>query len=144
MSRRSCYRLRRSKEGAAFAAAWDAAIGQASRMLANIAFDRAINGVEQHVVDRDGNVVYTHLKTNDRLLMFLLRSHNPLVYGQGIDRLPSLDDKEENGVDPVEKLLPRIEDGADEPAEDPTGDSIENRLDPTEAEIDGLADNRRF
>ena len=144
MSRRSCYSLRRSKKSAAFAAAWDAAIGQASRMLADIAFDRAINGVEQHVVDRDGNVVYTHLKTNDRLLMFLLRSHNPLVYGQGIDRLPSLDNREENGVDPVERLLSCDEDGADELAEDPTGDSTENRPGPTEAETGGLAENRRF
>ena len=82
MSTMSCYRLRRTPGAEGFAAAWDAAIAEAARQLVDIAFDRAINGVEHHVIDKHGNHIYTHDKVNDRLLMFLLRAHHPERYGR--------------------------------------------------------------
>jgi hypothetical protein len=44
MSATSCYCLRRSADGRAFAAAWDAAVQTASLRLVDLAFDRAVNG----------------------------------------------------------------------------------------------------
>lgn len=80
MSANSCYRLRRAPGAEGFAAAWEAAIAHASRRLVDIAFDRAVNGVEDAVLDRDGNVIHIRTRYNDRLLMFLLRAHHPERY----------------------------------------------------------------
>ncbi|WP_374592630.1 hypothetical protein [Sphingosinicella sp.] len=80
MSANSCYRLRRAPGAEGFAAAWEAAIANASRRLVDIAFDRAVNGVEDAVLDRDGNVIHIRTRYNDRLLMFLLRAHHPERY----------------------------------------------------------------
>jgi hypothetical protein len=77
----SAYRLRRAPGAESFAAAWDAAIAQASKKLVDIAFDRAINGVEHQQVDGEGNLLWAHTRYNDRLLMFLLRAHHPGRYG---------------------------------------------------------------
>jgi len=83
MSLTSCYRLRRESRAAAdpqirgFADAWDAAIAEASGRLVDIAMDRAVNGVEDHVLDRNGRHVYTRYRYSDRLLTFLLRAHHP-------------------------------------------------------------------
>jgi hypothetical protein len=80
MSVQSCYRLRRSPGAEAFAAAWDAALQEASKRLADIAFDRAINGVDDPVLDKEGRCVYVRTRYNDKLLMFLLRAHQPERY----------------------------------------------------------------
>jgi len=77
MSVTACYKLRRSPGGENFAAAWDAAMAQASRRLVDLAFDRAINGSDEPVFDKDGRRVGRRMKTNDRLLMFLLRAYMP-------------------------------------------------------------------
>lgn len=77
MSRESAYKLRRSPGGEGFAAAWDAAIQQGSKRLVDIAFERAVDGVEEPVWDADGRVIGHRTRYNDRLLMFLLRSHQP-------------------------------------------------------------------
>jgi hypothetical protein len=112
LSKQSAYALRRSKGAEGFAAAWDAAIGQASRLLADVAFDRALNGSEQHVIDKEGNHIYTHMKTNDRLLMFLLRAHQPHLYGRGAERIRSMDQAGRDGgcevADAIEKLVPAV------------------------------------
>jgi len=108
MSKNSCYRLRRSKDAAAFSAAWDAAIGQASRRLADVAFDRALNGVEQRVLDKEGNHIYTHYKTNDRLLMFLLRAHQPQLYGRGVERRLPIAENGDALAEAIEKLMPPL------------------------------------
>ncbi|CAN5528961.1 hypothetical protein BH09PSE4_BH09PSE4_00950 [soil metagenome] len=73
----SCYRLRRAPGAEGFAAAWDAALQQASKRLIDIAFDRAMNGVEDPVFDKDGRRIACRYRYNDRLLMFLLRAHQP-------------------------------------------------------------------
>jgi hypothetical protein len=80
MSRESAYRLRRSPHGAAFARAWDAARQCAGTFIEDVAFERAIEGVEHKVYDENGNVVCTRRAYNDRLLMFLLRNLKPERY----------------------------------------------------------------
>lgn len=81
MSREGANRLRRSPHGAAFARAWDAARHHAGGALEDIAFERAVEGVEHNVFDECGNVVCTKRVYNDRLLMFLLRHLKPERYG---------------------------------------------------------------
>src|ERR1700761_4955834 len=49
MSRESAYQLRRAGHGAAFARAWDAARRHAAGLIEDIAFERAIQGVELEV-----------------------------------------------------------------------------------------------
>jgi hypothetical protein len=81
MSRESAYRLRCSPHGAAFARAWDAARRHAGGVVEDIAFERALEGVEQNVYDENGEIVCTKRVYNDRLLMFLLRHLKPELYG---------------------------------------------------------------
>jgi hypothetical protein len=82
MSRESAGRLRRSPQGAAFARAWDAARHHAGSVLEDIAFERAIEGVEHNVYDELGEVVCTKRVYNDRLLTFLLGALKPERYGR--------------------------------------------------------------
>ncbi len=117
MSPKSCYRLRRAPGAGNFAAAWDAAIQQASKRLLDVAFDRAINGSDEPVFDKDGHRVGRRMKTNDRLLMFLLRAYMPDRFRAAdvdprlIDHLPPL------ALAPVSEALARLEPVApDQPA----------------------------
>jgi hypothetical protein len=80
MTVQSCYRLRRSPGAEGFSAAWDAALHQASKRLADLAFERAIAGVDEPVLDKEGRCIYVRTRYNDRLLMFLLRAHQPERY----------------------------------------------------------------
>lgn len=80
MSRESANRLRRSAHGGAFARAWDAARQHAGCALEDIAFERAIEGVEHNVYDQYGEVICTKRVYNDRLLTFLLRHLKPERY----------------------------------------------------------------
>jgi hypothetical protein len=82
MSRESAARLRRSEHGAAFARAWDAARHHAGSVLEDIAFERAIEGVEQHIFDENGTVICTKRVYNDRLLTFLLTHLKPDRYAR--------------------------------------------------------------
>ena len=81
MSPQSCYRLRREPGGENFAAAWEAAMQQASLRLVDVAFDRALNGVAEKIsYDANGDPMEPRRRYNDRLLMFLLRAHQPDRY----------------------------------------------------------------
>ncbi|MDB5669007.1 MAG: hypothetical protein JWL74_1957, partial [Alphaproteobacteria bacterium] len=80
MSREGANRLRRSPHGAAFARAWDAARHHCGGVVEDIAFERALEGVEHNVYDEWGEVVTTKRVYNDRLLMFLLRHLKPERY----------------------------------------------------------------
>jgi hypothetical protein len=82
MSRESAGRLRRSPDGAAFARAWDAARHHSGSVLEDIAFERAIEGVEHNVYDENGEVVCTKRVYNDRLLQYLLSHLKPERYGR--------------------------------------------------------------
>ena len=81
LSRTAIYNLRNRDDeaGAAFRAAWDARLKQAVAVLAETAFDRAINGIEEPVFHK-GEQVGTRVRHNDRLLMFLLKSLDPENY----------------------------------------------------------------
>ncbi|KQN35708.1 hypothetical protein ASG37_15440 [Sphingomonas sp. Leaf407] len=81
MSRVSAYGLRRAEGGEPFAHAWDAAIAQAVAMLVDVAFERAVNGSEEVVFDRNGRRVGLRHRHGDRMLMFLLAAHYPDRYG---------------------------------------------------------------
>lgn len=80
MSIQSCYRLRRAPGAENFARAWSAAIEEASQRLVDVAFERAIEGVAEPVLDKDGQCIAVRRRVNDRLLMFLLRAHQPERY----------------------------------------------------------------
>ncbi|MEP7348779.1 MAG: hypothetical protein ABI668_02370 [Sphingorhabdus sp.] len=82
MSRESAARLRRSPHGAAFARAWDAARLHAGSALEDLAFERAIEGVEHNVYNEYGEVVCSKRVYNDRLLTFLLGALKPERYGR--------------------------------------------------------------
>lgn len=73
MTRQSAYWLRRQPAGAGFAAAWDAALADAGRVIEEMALDRLIEG-EAEVIERDGAVVEVRRRPCDvRLLLFHLR-----------------------------------------------------------------------
>ena len=82
MSRENAYKLRRAAHGAAFARAWDAAREQGGAFIEDVAFERALEGIEHPVFDEFGQVVATRRVFNDRLLMFLLRSLKPERYAR--------------------------------------------------------------
>ncbi len=82
MTRETAYRLRRSPHGAAFARAWDAARHHAGSLLEDIAFERAIEGVEHNVYNEYGEAICTKRVYNDRLLTFLLGALKPERYGR--------------------------------------------------------------
>lgn len=67
----TAYRLRAAPHGLAFRRAWDTALAMAYAQLREVAFDRAVNGVEQPVF-HGGEQVGSRIVHNDRLLMFLL------------------------------------------------------------------------
>lgn len=89
MSPSSAYRLRRSPGGEAFARAWDAAVAQAVGMLVDVAFDRAIHGTVEPVLDADGRRIGSRHRPGDRMLMFLLAAHYPDRYGRQQRRRPA-------------------------------------------------------
>lgn len=89
MTRESAYKLRRSAHGAAFARAWEAARHHAGSYLEDIAFERAIEGVEHNVYNEHGDVVCTKRVYNDRLIMHLLRHLKPERYGRQAEAQPA-------------------------------------------------------
>jgi hypothetical protein len=87
MSPDSAYRLRRRADAGEFDKAWEAALAVATRRLVDVAFERAIDGVENPVFHK-GEVVGLRRTVSDRLLMFLLKHHDPLIYGNLSGPLP--------------------------------------------------------
>ena len=81
MSRESAYQLRRSGHGAAFARAWDTARHHAAGLIEDIAFERAIHGVEQDVYNGMGELTATRQVHDNRLLKWLLGHLKPERYG---------------------------------------------------------------
>ena len=80
MAAEGAYMLRRAPGADEFRAAWDAALDHGVQRLADIAIDRAMEGVAVPVFWR-GEQVGEKRWYNDRLLMFLLRHHQPARYG---------------------------------------------------------------
>ena len=77
MSVASAYRLRNAPGSESLRRAWDAAIAAAADQLVDVAFSRALEGVDDPVFDRDGVRIGARRRYNDRLLMFLLRAYHP-------------------------------------------------------------------
>ena len=80
MTEQSAYALRRAPGGESFAAAWTAAVHQAAQRLVDVAFERAFNGYEVPVFDRDGVVIGHKTRYSERMMMFLIRAHLPERY----------------------------------------------------------------
>lgn len=80
MNRASAYRLRRAAHAGAFARAWELARERAGALIEDIAFERAIEGVEVESYDGNGELSGVRTQYNDRLLTFLLRHLRPERY----------------------------------------------------------------
>lgn len=76
-SRASAYKLRRAPGAEGFAAAWAAAIDNASARALDECFERAMVGSDEPVFDRDGHRIGRRYRQSDKLLMFLLRAYMP-------------------------------------------------------------------
>ena len=81
MTPEGAYALRRSPGAEEFRTAWDAALDCGVRRLADIAFERATEGVTVPLFYR-GEQVGERRWYNDRLLLFLLKHHFPGKYGE--------------------------------------------------------------
>jgi hypothetical protein len=77
MSVNSCYALRRAPGAEQFAAAWTAAVQSGVTRLADLALERAMNGVEVPVFDKNGRRIACRYKYSDRIL----RARMPERYG---------------------------------------------------------------
>lgn len=86
MSVASAYRLRRARGSEQFDRAWSVALQSASQSLVDLAYERAINGQDVPVFDGNGRVIRHRRVVSDRLLMFLLRAHQPQIYGPDAGR----------------------------------------------------------
>ena len=86
MSAVGAYQLRRMPGAESFNAAWDAAVHHGVQNLADIAMERAVEGVAVPVYWK-GEQVGEKRWYNDRLLMFMLRHHLPGKFGD-LKRLP--------------------------------------------------------
>lgn len=84
MSRQAAYKLRRAPHAAAFARAWDMARERAGALIEDIAFTRAIEGVEQEIYDANGMLTATRVVQSDRLLTYLLSHLKPERYGRTV------------------------------------------------------------
>lgn len=83
MSPEGAYYLRRQKGAEEFRAAWDAALDFGVQSLADIAIERAKEGVAVPVFYK-GEQVGEKRWYNDRLLMFILKHHMPSKYGANL------------------------------------------------------------
>lgn len=88
MTPQSARKLRRAPHAEAFSRAWDAARQHAGSFLEDVAFERAIEGVEHNVYDEHGEIVCTKRVYNDRLLTFLLRHLKPERYSHEARAVP--------------------------------------------------------
>ncbi len=81
MASEGAYALRRARGAESFAAAWEAALASGVQRLTDIALERAIEGVPVPVFHK-GEQVGERRWYNDRLLMFVLKHHQPDRYGK--------------------------------------------------------------
>jgi len=80
MSAEGAYYLRRQKGADGFARAWEAALAHGVQRLTDIAMERAIDGVPVPIIHH-GEQVGERRIYNDRLMMFMLKHHDPDRYG---------------------------------------------------------------
>ena len=75
------YALRRAEGAESFRAAWKQALDMGAQRLADIAMERAIEGVAVPIMYH-GEQVGERRNYNDRLLTFMLQHHQPDTYGR--------------------------------------------------------------
>ena len=80
MAPEGAYNLRRQPGAESFAHAWQVAVDHGVQSLTDIAIDRARDGVAVPIYWK-GEQVGEKRRYNDRLLMFILRHHQPQIYG---------------------------------------------------------------
>ena len=102
-----------------FAAQWDEALGEGTNLLEAEAHRRAFIGIDKPVYYK-GEVVGSITKYSDRLLMFLLKAHDPQMFGDGgkVKRPGAIDvgvdrDREKRIVERLEKMA-ALDDEANE------------------------------
>lgn len=111
MSRRSAYALYNRREAQSFRQAWDIAIEQGTRCLADAALERALNGVVQPIFYQ-GEQIGEKRVFNEAMTKFLLRCHAPDRYGAWRDRTPMARGHADGGVRLMAQALRRVaEDG---------------------------------
>lgn len=81
ISRTALYRLRNSPDGAAFQARWKEALQDAVSELGDAAFSRALKGISEPVWYK-GEQIGERVRYDNKLLMFLLRAHDPATYAR--------------------------------------------------------------
>lgn len=81
-STKSAYELRRAPDGGGFDRAWTAAVRQGMNRLLDACLERAVDGTQEAIYDKDGRVLGMRTKYHDRMAMFLLRAHMPELFGQ--------------------------------------------------------------
>jgi len=79
-SRTALYKLRGSPAGAEFSKRWAEALRQATQAMTDEAFERVFKGQAEPVWYK-GEQVGQRIRHDNRLLMFLLRAHDPETYG---------------------------------------------------------------
>lgn len=82
VGRSTVYRRREDDE--AFAAAWEELEAIVVERMEEEAHRRAVEGVESHKYDKDGNLLWTETKYSDTLLIFLLKARRPGVYRENV------------------------------------------------------------
>lgn len=87
MAKEGAYYLRRAPGADSFRAAWEAALATGVQRLTDVAIERAIEGVPVPVFHK-GEQVGERRAYNDRLLMFVLRHHQPDRYGKSAALAP--------------------------------------------------------
>lgn len=85
MSPDTAYALVRRPDAQSFRVAWELALDNAVRRIADEGISRCIHGVAVPHFYK-GEQVGEHRRYNDRLAMFLLRYRNPHRYGRHLDR----------------------------------------------------------
>lgn len=85
LSTEAVYRLARRADAQSFRLAWDLALDNAARRIADAAYERCVNGVPVPHYYR-GELIGEHRRYDERLTMFLLRYRDPLRYGKHLDR----------------------------------------------------------
>ena len=85
MSPEGAYYLRRQKGAEEFRAAWDAALDFGVQSLADVAIERAKEGVPVPIFYK-GEQCGERRRYNDRLIMFLLRRYMPETFAAGAAR----------------------------------------------------------
>ncbi|MCB2089062.1 MAG: hypothetical protein R3E18_10825 [Sphingomonadaceae bacterium] len=107
MSRQSAYRLRNRLRDEPFGMAWEAAFRRQFSALAEVALDRALNGVEVPHYYK-GELVGTHRQFDERLTVALLALQSRLTE---IPRRRSNEERDCYFPDDFEGLLYRVETG---------------------------------